>query len=231
MVGSVSSTSTSAYTTAGTTSATQRHKDMFAKLDANGDGKVDTLELSAVTSKNSKGPDAAALMKQIDTNGDGSISETENDTFLTVMENPMKGNAKGAMGAAAGGRPPGPPPGGAPGGASSTAASTTKVFDKFDTNQDGKVSMEELMAGLAKEEASKSTTSKTKERSISESDAKELFKKIDANGDASIDKTELDSFTKKMEDAIKNQEHTASTYTQQGTVNYDAVGSTVNTIA
>ena len=58
-----------------------------------------------------------------------------------------------------------------------------------------------------------------------------MFTKIDANSDGSIDKTELDSFTKKMEDAIKKQEYAASTNTQEGTVNYDALGSTVNMIA
>jgi Ca2+-binding EF-hand superfamily protein len=56
--------------------------------------------------------------------------------------------------------------------------------------------------------------------------------KIDTNGDGSIDKSEFASFTKKMQDAIKQQEaSTASTYTAQGDVNYEAVGSTVNTVA
>jgi hypothetical protein len=221
---------------------------MFAQADTNSDGKIDTLELSAITSKNSKGPDAAALMKQIDTNSDGSISETENETFLTAMDDAQKDGSARAAGAASGTRPSGPPPGGGPGGGGGGMAETsstdtaTKVYDKLDTNKDGKVSFEEMMAGLAKAASSTSSTTTSSSTSastaasatggVSEADAKELFKKIDANGDGSIDKTEFDSFTKKMEEAIKKQEAaTATTYTAQGDMNYEAVGSSVNTIA
>ena len=241
MVSSVSSTSTPAWTTAVTSSAAQRHKDMFTHVDTNSDGKIDTLELSAIASNNGKGPDAAALMKQMDTNGDGSVSEAENETFLTAMDDAQKNGAPGAAGAPSGAKPSGPPPGGGgPGGGgmdeASSTSSTTKVYDKLDTNKDGKVSFEEMMAGMAKaaaSTASSSTSSSTNATGgVSEADAKTLFKKIDANGDGSIDKTEFDAFTKKMEEAVKKQEAaTATTYTATGDVNYEAVGSTINAIA
>jgi Ca2+-binding EF-hand superfamily protein len=184
--------------------AAQRHKDMFTKLDTNGDGSIDLTELQAAISKGGKGKGAAALMKQIDTNGDGLISQDENDAFLTEMEKS---------------RPQGPPPGPPPGGGAKDAKGSTstdtanKIFDVLDTNKDGKVSLDELMA------ASKD--------SADDSSIQALFKKMDENGDNSISKDEFSSFLQKMETQIDTKQQQINTYDAQ-TQGNTSVGSIVD---
>jgi Ca2+-binding EF-hand superfamily protein len=154
MVGSVSGSSSWSAQQASSVSAAQRHKEMFNKLDANSDGKVDESELKAILSADGKGTDARTLIKKIDTDGNGTIDQTENDAFLTKSESTKKPS----------GPPSGPPSGGrahAGGGAgkaesTSSSSSSSKVFDVMDTNKDGKVSfMERLMFDLQHPDAVK----------------------------------------------------------------------------
>jgi Ca2+-binding EF-hand superfamily protein len=120
---------------------------MFAKLDTNGDKKIDLVELQAGAPADGKGKDAAAILKEADTSGDGTIDATENEAFLSKMDSQAKPS---------GAPPSGPPPGGAHpakggSGAGSSEASTNKVYDSRDTNQDGVVSLQELLAAEDKE--------------------------------------------------------------------------------
>jgi hypothetical protein len=128
MINSVSSNSASAIQSPAASSAEARHKAIFDKLDTNGDGKIDSLELSAAASQKGKGADAAALMKKIDTNGDGTISESESDAFLTAKENAKKTNVQNAPD---GPRPHGHHHGGGAAGAASAAGTSTR---KYSTN-------------------------------------------------------------------------------------------------
>ncbi len=155
----------------GTTSVSDRAKQMIKKLDTNGDGKISLSELQAGAPKDGKGKDAASIMKETDTNNDGEIDESELEASMTKMDAKMK-----AMGP-----PPGPPPSG---GAqksqsssgqtnstdsSSSSSSDNKIYDPRDTNKDGKVSfMEELTYDLKHPEDAKKTSSSNNQDQIAQ---------------------------------------------------------------
>lgn len=142
MISQINSSSNRASQGLSESAAVQRHQEMFAKLDINGDEKIDVVELQAGAPTDGKGKDAAAILKEADTSGDGTIDNTENEAFLSKMDS--KGKPSGPP-------PSGPPPGGAPptggaGGAGSSEGTTNQIYDELDTNKDGKVSLQELIA-------------------------------------------------------------------------------------
>jgi Ca2+-binding EF-hand superfamily protein len=117
---------------------------MFASADTDGDGKITaeelTKDLEAHAPKDATGLPSAAdmaakLIKDGDTDGDGALSLDE----MKAMKPP-------------GGQHGGPPPAdgaGAASDASSTSASSTGAsYDPADTNKDGQVSADELIASL-----------------------------------------------------------------------------------
>lgn len=103
--------------------ATMR-KQMFQKLDQNSDGKITQDELEANKPKDGRGPDAAAVLAQADTNQDGAIDEAENDVFLQQA--------------------PPPPPKQRP----DPAQVAQKLFASLDANKDDAISTDELASAL-----------------------------------------------------------------------------------
>lgn len=128
-------------------STVQRHQDMFAKLDKNGDQTIDVVELQAGAPADGQGKDAATILKEADTSGDGTIDASENENFLSKLE---------SSGKPSGPKPSGPPPGGAPprGATGGSKESEDQVYDARDTNRDGVVSLQELLAAEDKDAAS-----------------------------------------------------------------------------
>ncbi|MNS71181.1 EF hand [compost metagenome] len=173
MIGSVSNytsyTSTSSTSTQNARSQ-QLQKELFAKLDSNGDGAVDQDELkSALSQKNDDGL-LVNLSKQfgdLDSDASGSLSAEE----MTAMA------------------PPPPPHDQAPDtdladaltSAGSTADSN-EIFSALDKNKDGTVSQDELTASL--------TPPPPPPPHIN---SDELFSQLDADGDGSVTATELGS--------------------------------------
>jgi Ca2+-binding EF-hand superfamily protein len=180
MIGSVSGNTNRLSIDPGSLSSSQRHAAIFKKLDVNGDGTISKAELGVVASGNRNGKDAAAIMNEVDTNGDGGIDQAENDAFLSKLESQ--------------GKPKMPPPGQGPRGGNGVQSGNSsedhsKIFDELDTNKDGKVSLQELMAAATDETAS--------------SELENLLKSMDVDADGSISKGELDSFLTKLEEEMK----------------------------
>jgi Ca2+-binding EF-hand superfamily protein len=130
---------------------------LFASVDANGDGALDTDEMDALMARiqSDTGEDVSDQIAALDSDGDGSLSRSEFDA----------GKPSGPQGAAPAG---GPPPGGGPGGASSASASSDTTYDALDTNEDGTVSIMERLAGTLEDMAS---TSDSDSGSSSDSDS------------------------------------------------------------
>ena len=134
---------------------------LFKKLDANGDGKLDTTELSAM-SKDGKGPSAQEILKKFDANGDGSIDQAENLKAVQSMPHHHKKHAQGTQGkgdmfaelmkqlqASQADQ------------TSGTSGTTTAddIMKALDTNGDGKVDKSEIQAILDKVQQSSSLAS------------------------------------------------------------------------
>lgn len=171
-------------------------KELFKKIDANGDGKIDQDELSAEMAKASAHTgstgavaDVASLMSEMDANGDGSLGEDEYANGVRTFLDAVRGSA--------GGPPPmGPPP-----------PDAGQMFSDADADGDGSVTKEELESALIA----------LGEKPEGAPDAAELFDRLDADGDGKIDRDEFESEmenlrNEKAEDYRKNMRlDTAST--------------------
>lgn len=127
---SISSISSSnAYAAAGV-SRQQRAQERFEAADTGKSGGLSLEEFQASGPKDAEKagrsggnrPSAEDMFARMDSDGDGSLTQTEMETAFQSMRSQTKGALLAAQeeaGGASGGRPPGPPPGG-PGGAGSS---------------------------------------------------------------------------------------------------------------
>ena len=101
------------------------NEDIFAATDTDGSGGVSLDEFSTGDTGQSLSTDQLSeLFSTIDSDSDGSISETESSDFLDTLKSAM-GGPGGAGGPPPGGPPPGgPPPGGPPPGGSASSSSS-----------------------------------------------------------------------------------------------------------
>lgn len=173
----------------------QMHAKMFSKIDANSDGGITLEEMTASASEKTKGKggieDSAKIAERfasMDSNSDGSVSDEEGLSFFQSQMSSQ--TMSGMLQAQEGGqdRPMGPPPGGAAGGGGQKPA----TFDELDTNQDGSVSLDEMLASSESDETEDTEdTDKTARLT-------ELFSKMDADGDGSVTESEKSTFDEKM---------------------------------
>ncbi|WP_052711590.1 EF-hand domain-containing protein [Elstera litoralis] len=166
----------------------QQRQQIFQRADTNGDGKVDASELENDLKSNAptdapqgvsgSAPTSAEILSQLDSDGDGSLSEEE---FAKAS-------------------PPPPPPGGK---FDSSTASTLlsaqedatnallKLFEKSDANGDGEVTEDEFTSYI-------NDAVDDEELSASETFAKavsQLFQSQDTNGDGVVNALDTQSST------------------------------------
>ena len=139
---------------------------IFKKVDSNRDGKITKDELTQALKPDTVeiGADGTSanvdkIFNQLDTGNKGYI--TRQDTADGLDKLPPTLTA-GAAASASGGTPKGG--GGGGGGGGGAAASITA--DPADTNQDGKVSAQELLAYIQKQYAKTNSTTSTTAQSI-----------------------------------------------------------------
>lgn len=139
---------------------------LMSALDTDGDGN---LSLEEATSADDA--DASKAFGALDADGDGALTLSELSTALESAGGPPPG------GAPPGGPPPGgPPPGGAQGASAEDDAS--KLVDALDTNGDGTVSLDEMLAQFGDEESEAAT---------------KAFATLDSDGDNAVSLQELTS--------------------------------------
>lgn len=223
------------WTSANTTSTSQaqrhaqRQEHLFQKADADGSGDVNATELQTMLSKVAEksgvslDKDAATLLSESDTDGNGSLSSDELGKAMETLLPPrntvdfaQSRSAQADQGPEGMDGPPPPPPGGGgppdgvggAGGASATghtSDSTSQTYDELDTNQDGTVSLQERLAGDT--DASALQT---------------LLDQADANADGVLDKAEVSQLIQQLTEQ----------YTQVANGSFgDTTGTQVNALA
>jgi Ca2+-binding EF-hand superfamily protein len=146
--------------------------DMFAKMDADGNGSVTKDEFVSSRPDQVSEEQAGALFDKMDTSSSGSITKEQ---FLASL--PEGDSAQSAQAAGAGAPPP-PPPGGGGGGKAADENETS--FSVYDTDQDGEVSVEELLAEVQNVASDTASTSDSTDASTTNAQISELLNAIDA---------------------------------------------------
>ena len=182
----------------GVQDAAALRKQMFQKLDQDGDGKVTKDELTAAMPQDGKGPSVDDIFSQVDSNEDGYIDESENDAFLEKMESQ---------------RPDGPPPGPPPGGADPSKMAE-ELFKKADTDGDGQITKDELAAALPQDGNGPSVD--------------DIFTDADTNGDGVISQSELEASMKKAQENMpaRSWQSSDEENASQWKLSYDKTGAT-----
>jgi Ca2+-binding EF-hand superfamily protein len=121
-------------------------QDLLKKADKDGDGKISKEEFKAGMPQ--AGPNADSLFSEIDTNGDGAIDESESAAAAQKMHKKHGHGSGGPM----------------------------QVFEKADSDSDGKISKSEFKAALP--EGTDSAT------------ANRVFDSMDTNQDGVVDAQE-----------------------------------------
>lgn len=137
----------------------------------------------------SKRPDPTEMFTNMDTDGDGSITETE---FTTGMEK---------MKEAEGNRPPPPP-----GKDGEEQPSIEELFAKIDSDSDGQISLDELKADFESRKAENGAPPPPTDGQSSESDLSELFSKLDSDSDGQIGESEFKKLFEAMDQMRENQQ-------------------------
>lgn len=209
MIGSVSN-----YTSYTSTSSTQNarsqqlQKQLFAKLDSNGDGAVDQDELKSALSQKSDDGLLVNLSKQfgdLDSDASGSLSAEEmtamapppppqdqapNTDLADALISALDADGDGAIssdelrsGLTSAG----------------SSADSNQIFSALDKNKDGTVSQDELTASLTPPPPPPQQAS-----------SNELFSQLDADGDGSISATELSSALQSSDSASTSSTDTSA---------------------
>jgi len=226
---------------------TQMAKKFFTKTDTNEDGSLDATELSAL-SANGKGPSAEEIISKWDADGDGAISESENQTAMESMP------------------PPPPRSGSAEGSAEGKSQMFAELLKKFDADGDGALNETEIDS-MAEEGNSNGPTGaemlaqfdtdgngsidesendaameamgppppppQSTESSTSSTDS--AFSSIDTNGDGVISKSELATISgdavNSLFESLKKQQEQGTTYSANGNKSSGDVDSLLDLIA
>nr|WP_315425649.1 XopAW family type III secretion system calcium-binding effector [uncultured Albidiferax sp.] len=215
---SISSVSNSGSAWAAANAPRSGNKDkLFAKVDVDSSGGVDSNELQTLLDKVSERTGitntntAAGLMTQLDSNADGSLNADElvsgitsivplpstmefaqtrasNDSFAS-----LDADGDGKLTEAefnAGGPPP-----------TSSSSTDTTTYDSLDTNKDGIVSAAEAAAGAAN-----GTTSATSANGTMEA----LLQAIDSNRDGQLSDSEIDTLAQQVDSAMETLQKTSA---------------------
>lgn len=135
----------------GVASSAQRQKpnfeemanEMMSTMDSDGSGGINLEEFTSAigSSESSSSTSLSDIFSSIDTDGDGAMSSEEFMAALEASKPQHKPNEIGSQ-------PPPPPPSNKESASAKESSSASETYSALDTNQDGTISLEELLATL-----------------------------------------------------------------------------------
>lgn len=135
---------------------------LFSKLDTKGQGYIEKSDLQgAFDQASSKTPSVDDIFKALDGDGDGKVTKQEMSDSVQKLADQLVGQLQNMRMGGMGGMSKSDVSGMAESATGSAAQKLTDLaenFDAADTNQDGNISAQELMAYRASNETSSSTS-------------------------------------------------------------------------
>lgn len=136
--------------------------NLFSKLDTKGQGYIEKSDLQgALDQASSKTPSVDDIFKALDGDGDGKVTKQEMSDSVQKLADQLVGQLQNMRMGGMGGMSKSDVSGMAESATGSAAQKLTDLaenFDAADTNQDGNISAQELMAYRASNETSSSTS-------------------------------------------------------------------------
>lgn len=152
-------------------------QQLFSKVDTNGDKSIDQTELTSfldyVGEKTGSSIDSASALKALDSDGNGSISETELTDNASALFDQLKSQLMSSQMQMGHGGPPPPPP---------SDEDSSDLFSSIDTDGDGSISKTELETFVS---------SRAGESGNGPS-VDDILARDDADGDGAISSTEFE---------------------------------------
>ncbi|MBP7528992.1 MAG: EF-hand domain-containing protein [Syntrophorhabdaceae bacterium] len=232
MISSISSMNSSL------TSMVQMRQQMFSKIDTNGDGKHDADELAQIVANGPQGgPGVEDILTQFDTDGDGSISESEFSAadpgasasmggagamstadFIKEMFGQMDENEDGTIDADELEQMAAMGPKGGPG--------AEELLAELDANGDGSVSEAEFSEGARANQQVQGPPPPPPPPAQDESGTESIFSLLDTDGDGTISETEFDTAMSQIDNFIASSSSQESVDTMNGVM--QMLGSALN---
>ncbi|HXJ01081.1 MAG TPA: hypothetical protein VNH44_07645, partial [Micropepsaceae bacterium] len=189
---------------------------LFSAMDANGDGTVSQAEMeNYIASKGGTQAQADALYSALNQNNggqNGSAGISEQQLAADVSQAKPAGHHHHHH---HGGQEEGAA------GTNSSSDITAQIFSALDTNEDGKVSPDELSAAFA---AGNSTSA----QGVSSADPLALFAKIDSNRDGSATTDEVGNFLNSLAKQAQSDFNTLGMFGQLAAQSYGASANLLN---
>lgn len=168
----------SSYSSSGTASSKQTDrpsfedlaKELLSSMDTNNSGSIDSAEFSTAaqalaSNSNSSSPSSSSsttdAFNKLDTNSDSNLSTDELMAALKNMKPPEPQQGQDA------GMPPSPLPSESTSASSKSESTASEVFATLDTNEDGTISMDELLVSLENSKTDSSIASSTSQTDTS----------------------------------------------------------------
>jgi Ca2+-binding EF-hand superfamily protein len=152
-------------------------QQLFSKVDTNSDKSIDQTELTSfldyVGEKTGSSIDSASALKALDSDGNGSISETELTDNASALFDQLKSQLMSSQMQMGHGGPPPPPP---------SDEDSSDMFSSIDTDGDGSISKTEL----------ETFVSSRADESGKGPSVDDILARDDADGDGAISSTEFE---------------------------------------
>lgn len=170
----------------------------FTSIDTDGDGSISQSELeAAIEGAGGTADEADSVYSALGGTSTAGISEsTFDDAAKAAAPQGGPGGAQGHHHHHGGGG----------GGTESASDQTQQVFSPLDTNQDGVVSEDELLAAFGIDPSQTASTT-----SDSGSNASSIFSAIDTDGNGSISQSELTTYLQSLQQ-VQNDPSTSNTF-------------------